>query len=151
MPTYDFDVIQGGLTYEIDVTKPVGERIVDLRYKDKPVADDAPFIVATNNYRAYGGGRFPGLDGGNIIFSAPDTNRAVIINYIKNAGTLKRSIYGADRNWHFVPVKTAGPVVFTSAANKIDMAHIAGIDNVTLQHDNGDGTSVYAIDLSATP
>ncbi|HZW50529.1 MAG TPA: 5'-nucleotidase C-terminal domain-containing protein, partial [Rudaea sp.] len=37
-PTYNFDVLQGdssggGLTYAIDVTKPVGERVVDLRYR----------------------------------------------------------------------------------------------------------------------
>ncbi|HKI74492.1 MAG TPA: bifunctional 2',3'-cyclic-nucleotide 2'-phosphodiesterase/3'-nucleotidase [Pseudomonadales bacterium] len=147
VPTYNFDVIQGGITYDIDITRPAGQRIVDLRYNGEPVTGDMPFIVATNNYRAYGGGRFPGLDGSNVIFSAPDTNRAVIIDYIKHAGTLTRARFGNDRNWRFVKVKTAGPVVFTSASGKLDMARAAGINNVSLVHDNGDGTSVYGIDL----
>lgn len=147
-PTYNFDVIQGGLTYRIDVTQPRGQRIIDLRYDGKPVRDDQPFIVASNNYRVNGGGNFPGLDGSHTILSAPDTNRSIIIDYIKQAGTLTRARYGADRNWHFVKVKTAGTVVFTSAGGKLPLAHAAGIDDVTLVKDNGDGTATYAIDLS---
>jgi len=59
IPTYNFDVIQGDLTYTIDVTKPPGERIGDLRHKGQPVRNDQPFIVVTNNYRAGGGGISP--------------------------------------------------------------------------------------------
>ncbi len=147
-PTYNFDVLQGGLTYAIDVTQPRGQRIVDLRYNGKPVRDDQPFIVASNNYRVDGGGTFPGLDGSNTILSAPDTNRSIIIDYIKHAGTLSRAKYGDDRNWHFVKVKTSGTVVFDSAAGKMDLAHTAGLNNVTLLKNNGDGTATYAIDLS---
>lgn len=108
VPGYDFDVLQNGLTYKIDVTRPRGHRIVDLRYRGKPVHDGQPFIVATNNYRAYGGGHFPGLDGSSVILDAPDTNRDIIIDYIRHAGRLTRPRYGSDRNWRFVKVKTAG-------------------------------------------
>jgi 2',3'-cyclic-nucleotide 2'-phosphodiesterase/3'-nucleotidase len=72
VPTYNFDVVLGGLTYAIDVTQPPGQRIRDLRYRDRPVADDEAFIVVTNNYRASGGGDFPGLDGSSTVISAPD-------------------------------------------------------------------------------
>lgn len=147
VPTYNFDVIQGGITYDIDITQPRGHRIRNLRYNGKPVKDTQPFIVASNNYRAYGGGHFPGLDGSNVIFSAPDTNREVIIDYIKQAGTITRARYGDDRNWHFVPVHTAGPIEFTSAAGKLPLAHAAGIDNVTLVKDNPDGTATYQLHL----
>lgn len=147
-PTYNFDVIQGGLTYAIDVTQARGDRIRDLRYHDQPARDEQAFIVVTNNYRASGGGRFPGLDGSNIVISAPDSNRDVLIAFIRAAGQITRARFGNDRNWHFAKVKTEGPVIFTSASGKLDFAKAAGLDNVTLWKDNGDGTAVYSIDLS---
>ncbi|HSE11587.1 MAG TPA: bifunctional 2',3'-cyclic-nucleotide 2'-phosphodiesterase/3'-nucleotidase [Rudaea sp.] len=148
VPTYTFDVIQGGLTYVIDVTKRAGQRIVDLRYREQPVNDAQPFIVVTNNYRASGGGGFPGLDGSNIVISAPDANRDVLIAYIRAARDITRARFGSERNWRFAPVRTAGPVVFTSAAGKLDLARAAGLDNVTLTRENADGTAVYTLDLS---
>jgi 2',3'-cyclic-nucleotide 2'-phosphodiesterase/3'-nucleotidase len=148
VPTYTFDVIQGGLTWLIDVTKPVGQRIGNLRYHDQPVSDTQPFIVVTNNYRASGGGGFPGLDGSNIVISAPDANRDVLIAYIRAAREITREHYGSERSWRFAPARTAGPVVFTSAAGKLNLAHAAGIDNVSLSQENADGTAVYSLDLS---
>jgi len=148
VPTYTFDVIQGGLTYAIDVTKEEGHRIAELRYNDAPVHDDQSFIVVTNNYRASGGGKFPGLDGSNIVLSAPDSNRDVLINFVRDAGDITRARFGNGRNWHFVKTKTAGPVVFTSAAGKLDLARAAGLSSVTLLKENADGTAVYTLDLA---
>ncbi|MBS0487803.1 MAG: bifunctional 2',3'-cyclic-nucleotide 2'-phosphodiesterase/3'-nucleotidase [Proteobacteria bacterium] len=147
-PTYNFDVIQSGVTYVIDVTKATGERIEDLRYRGEPINPDQPFIVVTNNYRASGGGGFPGLNGGNIVLSAPDANRDVLIDYVRAARKITRPMFADMRNWRFAKVKTAGPVIFTSAAGKLDIARGDGIDDVALVKDNGDGTAVYAVDLS---
>lgn len=147
-PTYNFDVLQGGLAYSIDVTQPLGQRIVDLRYKGEPVRNDRPFIVVTNNYRASGGGRFPGLDGDSIVVSAPDANRDALIAYIRAQGTISRDRFANDRNWRFVPVHAAGPILLKSASEKLDLARAAGLQNVALYKDNGDGTSLYSVDLS---
>ncbi len=146
---YNFDVIQGGLSYVIDVTQAQGERIRELTWRGKPVDPKQAFIVVTNNYRASGGGHFPGLDGSNIVLSAPDANRDVLIEWVRERKHLTRALDGADRNWTFATVKTAGPVVFTSATGKIDVAQAAGIDNVSVVKDNGDGSSSYALDLGA--
>ena len=148
VPTYNFDVLQGRLTYTIDITKPEQQRIGDLELDGKPVRDDQPFIVVTNNYRASGGGKFPGLDGNNIVISAPDANRDALIAFIRDAKEITRAKFGNDRNWHFAKAKTNGLVTFTSATAKLDLAHEAGIQNVTMLKDNGDGTATYAIDLS---
>lgn len=147
-PTYNFDVLQGDLTWAIDVTREQGQRIVDLKYRGKPVRAGQEFIVVTNNYRASGGGGFPGLDGGNIVFSAPDTNRDALIGFVRAQREITRRKFGDQRSWRFATVKTAGPVVFTSAAGKLDVAKAAGLKNVALVKDNGDGTAVYSIDLS---
>lgn len=150
-PGYNFDVFTSAdVSYEIDVTQPVGKRIVNLRYQGAAMDAAKEFIIATNNYRGSGGGSFPGLDGSNVIYASPDANRDVLIDYIKARKTLTLSKDGQARSWCFVKVKTAGPVVFTSAAGKLAQAKASGLDNVSvLREDDGSGKglSVYAIDL----
>ncbi|HEX6834318.1 MAG TPA: bifunctional 2',3'-cyclic-nucleotide 2'-phosphodiesterase/3'-nucleotidase [Rudaea sp.] len=146
-PTYNFDVLQGDLTYAIDVTQPIGHRIVDLKWRGQPLRDDQAFIVVTNNYRASGGGKFPGLDGSNIVVSAPDANRDALIAYVRSHGTITRAQFGSERNWRFVPVHTAGPVLLKSAAGKLELARAAGLSGIELFKDNGDGTAMYTVNL----
>ena len=112
-PTYNFDVIDG-VSYEIDVTKAprydkdgklinVGsERISNLKYNGKIIDMNAEFLVATNNYRASGGGNFPGINASKAVIASPDENRQVIVNYIK---TLKIVDPKADGNWKFKKVE----------------------------------------------
>jgi 2',3'-cyclic-nucleotide 2'-phosphodiesterase/3'-nucleotidase len=147
LPGYNFDQIQGELSYQIDVTKPAGERIVKLSFKGKPVKPDQQFVVATNNYRASGGGNFPGLDGNNIVLAAPDGAREILAKWLQRKQTLTAKDLPVT-SWHFVPVKTHGEVVFKAASNKQDVAREAGLKNIRQLKDNGDGTAVYAIGLS---
>jgi len=139
------------VTYQIDVTKPLGQRIVGLRYKGAAMAPAQEFLVATNNYRASGGGGFPGLDGGKTVLAAPDSSRDVLIAYIRETKKLTRARNGATRSWRFAPVATKGPVVFHSAPGELELAREAGITSVTqLKQDDGGGKgfALYAIDLS---
>ena len=144
---YNFDQIQGGVHYIIDVSKPVGQRITSLTYQGKPVTPSEPFIIVTNNYRASGGGHFPGLDGSNIVLAAPDGTREILAKWIEG----KKQIGVGDleaTSWAFAPLHTRGAVVFTGRAGKLAVAEAAGLSNIRLVKDNGDRTATYAIDLA---
>jgi 2',3'-cyclic-nucleotide 2'-phosphodiesterase/3'-nucleotidase len=147
VPGFDFDQIQGDLAYTIDLSQPVGQRITGLSWQGRPVTPAQAFIVATNNYRANGGGRFPGLDGGNIVMAAPDGAREILAHWLQQ----HQRIAAGDLpppSWHFAPLATRGPVVFTAASGKLDIARAAGLGNIRQLKDHGDGTATYAIDLS---
>ncbi len=48
---YNYDMF-AGVNYDIDISKPAGERIVNLTWPDgTPVKDDDSFVMAVNNYR----------------------------------------------------------------------------------------------------
>jgi 2',3'-cyclic-nucleotide 2'-phosphodiesterase/3'-nucleotidase len=152
-PGYNFDVLDGdgSMKYEIDVTQPAGSRIRNFTYNGTAVDPAAQFIVATNNYRASGGGNFPGLNGSKTIYASPDANRDVLIAYVKAAHTLAQATNGNDRSWHFTRVTTAGPVQFTSAPGNAALAAadgIAGVTQVQADDGSGKGLAVYQIDLS---
>ncbi|MYM73627.1 bifunctional 2',3'-cyclic-nucleotide 2'-phosphodiesterase/3'-nucleotidase [Duganella sp. FT134W] len=149
---FNFDMLTNAdIRYQIDVTQPVGQRIAGLHYKGAPLSPTQEFLIATNNYRASGGGGFPGLDGSRTVIAAPDSSRDVLIAYIRKTGQLTRAHNGATRSWRFAPVATKGPVVFHSAPNQLDLARAAGLANVSqLKADDGGGKgfALYSIDLS---
>ncbi|WP_374349547.1 bifunctional 2',3'-cyclic-nucleotide 2'-phosphodiesterase/3'-nucleotidase [Chitinimonas sp.] len=153
---YNYDVFYAegnALQYQIDVTKPAGSRIVGLTYAGKAVADGDDFIVATNDYRAGGGGNFPGIDGSKTIIKSPDANQAVVSDYLiklgKQTGKVSLAANGNGRSWSFVKTKTAGPVVLRSAPGQLAVAKAAGLALVTGEGSlDASGYARYAIDLS---
>jgi 2',3'-cyclic-nucleotide 2'-phosphodiesterase/3'-nucleotidase len=122
-PSYNFDVIDG-VTYRIDVTQPSrydtdgklknpgAHRILDLARDGQPMRDEDVFLVATNNYRAGGGGNFPGADGTTLVLDAPDTNRDVLLRYIVARKVVDPT---ADRNWSLAPLPTGCLVTFLTS------------------------------------
>lgn len=154
---YNYDVFyaeNNALTYQIDVTQPAGRRIVNLVYQGKPVADTDDFIVATNDYRAGGGGGVPGIDGSKTIIKSPDANQAVVSNYLQaigksGGGKVTLAGNGNARSWSFAKVKTAGPVILRSAPGHLGVARANGIAVVSGEGGlDASGFARYSIDLS---
>ncbi|MFI6703366.1 bifunctional metallophosphatase/5'-nucleotidase [Streptomyces sp. NPDC050509] len=96
-PDYNYDVVSG-LTYEIDIAKPAGSRIVDPRFGGQPLDPAATFVLAVNNYRASGGGNFPHIAGARQLWSNSDEIRNTIIGWVKAAGTVDPSAF-ASVDW----------------------------------------------------
>ena len=149
-PSYNFDVIDG-VSYRIDVTQPArynregkvvapdAHRIHELRYQGKAIDEAMMFAVVTNNYRASGGGAFPGLDGSNVILAAPDENRQALLQYLQAGGNIEPS---ADGNWSLLPVPGI-KLRFTSSARAV--AHLARVPQVRFVADRGDGLATFEI------
>ncbi|MFN6952221.1 MAG: bifunctional 2',3'-cyclic-nucleotide 2'-phosphodiesterase/3'-nucleotidase [Albidovulum sp.] len=147
-PSYNFDVIDG-VTYQIDLSQPSkydpkggdlnpgASRIVNLAYKGRPVDPTAEFVIATNNYRAGGGGDFPGAKGDTIIFEGPDTNRDIIVRYIVEQGTINPT---ADNNWRFKSLPGTS-VLFDTGPKAI--AHLADLATLAIEP-AGDGPDGFA-------
>ncbi|WP_449548088.1 bifunctional 2',3'-cyclic-nucleotide 2'-phosphodiesterase/3'-nucleotidase [Lelliottia amnigena] len=113
--TYNFDVIDG-VEYQIDVSQPAkydgecqainpqAERIKNLTFNGKPVDPNATFLVATNNYRAYGG-KFAGTGDSHIAFASPDENRSVLAAWISEESKKAGAVHpAADNNWRLAPI-----------------------------------------------
>ncbi|HGY3147794.1 TPA: bifunctional 2',3'-cyclic-nucleotide 2'-phosphodiesterase/3'-nucleotidase [Morganella morganii] len=162
--TYNFDTISG-INYQIDLTQPAkydvdcqtvnpqANRIKNVTYQGKPIDPKAVFLVATNNYRAYGG-KFAGTGDKHIAFASPDENRSVLAGYIAAETKAKGAVSAlAEQNWTFVPVKTDKKLDIrfeTSPGDKAtqfikENAHYpmtrVGTDDV--------GFAVYQVDLTA--
>ncbi|WP_053433592.1 bifunctional 2',3'-cyclic-nucleotide 2'-phosphodiesterase/3'-nucleotidase [Sporosarcina globispora] len=151
-PAYNFDTLDG-VTYEIDVTQPVkydksgkvinenASRIKNLEFNGQPVKEDQEFVIATNNYRAAMSVVNP--DGKRIIYTSPDENRQVVMNYIIKNKTINPS---ADQNWKLSPIFGDVNVVFESSPAAKDIA--ASTDNVTHVGKGANGFDKYSINMA---
>jgi 2',3'-cyclic-nucleotide 2'-phosphodiesterase / 3'-nucleotidase len=101
VPDYNYDVFSG-VDYDIDISRPVGQRITRLVLAgtDTPVADNAQFVVAVNNYRRSGGGNFPGIVK-TQVYNAQQEIRQLLIDWAQAKGTIDPADF-FQPNWRLV-------------------------------------------------
>jgi 2',3'-cyclic-nucleotide 2'-phosphodiesterase/3'-nucleotidase len=103
-PDYNYDAVAGldaPLTYDIDISQPVGSRIVDLAYDGEPVTDDQQFAMAVNNYRQSGGGGFPAVSTAPVIYNRQNEIRQLLIDWVTANGTIDPAAF-ASVDWRLV-------------------------------------------------
>ncbi|MER6173750.1 5'-nucleotidase C-terminal domain-containing protein [Streptosporangium sp. NPDC001681] len=99
-PAYNYDVA-GGLTYDIDISQPAGQRIVNLSYAGAPLDPAKEFVVATNNYRQNGGGNAPHIASAPIVFNPLTEVRDEIIDWVGEHKTIDPAEF-AKVDWRLV-------------------------------------------------
>ncbi len=98
MPGYNYDMYEG-ISYIIDLTKPVGSRIVWLAYDGKPISYSATYDVVLNNYRSGGGGNYMMFKGKPVVKSVMMEVSELMADYIRNNGYICPAV---DQNWEVI-------------------------------------------------
>lgn len=161
--TYNYDVIDG-VNYQFDITQPArydGEcklinenahRVMNLTFEGKPVEPTQEFLIATNNYRAYGG-KFPGTGDKHIVFAAPDENRQILANYISSESQTHGQVNPkADNNWKIAQITSNVKldIRFETSPSEKAKAFIQENAQYPVEYIENDetGFAVYRVDLT---
>jgi len=104
-PPWNFDMA-AGVEYVVDVTRPAGERIVDLRFQGAPLDPARTLRVAVNSYREFGGGGFPAISTAPRVWRTTKTVRALIAEFLLAHPTLDAA---SLPGWTLRPAHAARP------------------------------------------
>ena len=114
--TFNFDSACG-IDYEVDLTKPDGEKVRILQMSNgEPFDEQKWYKVAMNSYRANGGGELLTLGAGipqdsldsRVLFHTDRDQRHYLTEEIRRMGTLDPK---PNSNWKFVPEDWAKPAL----------------------------------------
>lgn len=118
-PGYNFDTLFG-LSYAFDLTAPPGQRLRDLCHAGRPVRPGDRFVVATNSYRAAGGGLSVK---GERVLGLPEQVRDILLRHIAAGGTPPE---GPD-GWRFAPMPGRSALFDTAPAAQAHLHRIASL------------------------
>ena len=104
-PGYLYDMF-AGVDYEIDLSKPVGKRIVNVKFKGQPLSDSQVLTLAVNNYRYSSALKAQKLVAGTKEWESPNSIRDMLVQYIQEQGTVYPK---TDDNWKITGVNLASP------------------------------------------
>lgn len=98
IPAYNFDIAEG-VTYEINIRKPFGQRIEKLMFQGRPLAPNQKLRLATNNYRVNGGGGYTMYKNAPVVYRSGEEIRELIIDWVERNKTIPVS---PTDNWKIV-------------------------------------------------
>ena len=99
IPSYNFDLAEG-VEYDIDIRRPIGDRIQNLRFHGKPLAPTQKLRLATNNYRVNGGGGYVMYKGAPVVYRSSEEIREMIIDWVESHKTIPSQ---PTNNWKLIP------------------------------------------------
>lgn len=99
IPAYNFDIAEG-VTYDLDISKPVGQRIQNLRFHGQPLSPTKKLKLATNNYRVNGGGGYDMYKNAPVVYRSSEEIRELIIDWLEKNKTVPVK---PNNNWRIIP------------------------------------------------
>lgn len=105
VPGYLYDMF-AGVDYKIDLSKPAGQRIIELMYQGKPLADTQELKLAVNNYRYSSALKAYKLVEANRDWESPRSIRDYLVEYIQEHQEISPEV---DNNWEIVGIDLASP------------------------------------------
>lgn len=98
-PSYTYDVAEG-ITYDLDISKPVGERVRNMRFRGQPVSLTQKLRLATNTFRVNGGAGYTMFRDARVITRSNKELRELIIDWVKRNGHIPTT---PTNNWRLLP------------------------------------------------
>jgi 2',3'-cyclic-nucleotide 2'-phosphodiesterase/3'-nucleotidase len=98
IPAYNFDLAEG-VTYEINLRKPFGQRIEKLMFQGRPLTPNQKLRLATNNYRVNGGGGYTMYKNAPVVYRSGEEIRELIIDWVERNKTIPVE---PTNNWKIV-------------------------------------------------
>jgi len=93
--------IFSGVDYEINLSKPKGERIENAMFHGEPLADDQVLTLAVNNYRYASTVKPQGLVKANRDWESSNSVRDLIVKYFDEHSPVEPTV---DNNWRITGV-----------------------------------------------
>jgi len=101
VPGYNYDIV-GGARYEIDLRRPVGDRIVGLSIRGRPAEPSDTFTMAVNSYRQSGAGGYAMLEDAPIVYDGGESIPELLIDEVRTRGPIDPADY-ASADWRITP------------------------------------------------
>jgi 2',3'-cyclic-nucleotide 2'-phosphodiesterase (5'-nucleotidase family) len=99
IPGYNFDIAEG-VNYELDITKPYGQRIQNLSFRGKPLSMTEKLKLVTNNYRVNGGGGYTMYKDARVVYRSSEEVRELIIDWVERNRLIPPE---PTNNWRLLP------------------------------------------------
>jgi 2',3'-cyclic-nucleotide 2'-phosphodiesterase/3'-nucleotidase len=100
---YNYDTASGAggnFAYKVDLSKPAGQRIVDMKWKGAPLDMQQKLRLAINSYRKAGGGGYTMFRDAKVAWQSPVDIRQLMIQHYRERKTIDPS---AAESWTIVP------------------------------------------------
>ena len=85
---YNYDTF-GGLTYEIDLSREFGDRVVSMKKDNEEIDLDKDYTIVLNNYRATNTSIYPAYENAKVVKEINVDISEIIINYFQGNKKIK--------------------------------------------------------------